>query len=668
MQRTVSLLLVAVMLFETVALPVHAQDTGPATAPWPREFKAAKATIVLYQPQPESFVGDKLTGRAAVRVDIEGEEEPRFGAVWLEARVATDRDNRTVDLLELKVPKVAFVNAPEEKKQKLIELLERSLPKNPPAISLDRLMTSLENAEVKKSIAKGLKTDPPEIRFTSEPTEMVIIDGKPALRPMEGDTSMMKVINTMHLVVLHTPNKTYYLNLDQLWMQAADLEGPWTKATALPAKVSKLTPKPDPQNRPDDGVVPKIVVVDKAVQLIITDGEPKYTPVAGNELLYISNTDSSVFLEIASQRYFTLAAGRWFASKALKGPWTYVAADQLPAGFKRIAPESDVGDVRAFVAGTDEAKEAAMDAQIPQTATIKRANAELKVTYDGDPKFQAVQGVEKLAYATNCGHAVFLDQSGAQPVYYCCHDGVWYESNAPTGPWKTAIKVPDSVYTIPPSNPHYNTTYVRVYGYTSSVVYVGYLPGYTGCYVYNGTVVYGTGYTYTVWVGAVYYPYPVTYGYGYRYYPRVGRWFSPVSIGGVVRRTRRRTRRRTYHRTSHHHHHHHHHHNRYSGNKNRVQHQSRAQTGGSRTGKPSNRKNNHYADKKGNVHRQNNKGGFDKKNSGNKSGWSNSGKNKSMSKDSKARSRGSSRTSSYNRSRSGGSRGGGGRGGGGRRR
>jgi hypothetical protein len=649
MQRTLAALLALLMLVDPAVL---AQE-GDLDA-WPHEIDAGKATVVIYQPQPETLQGDKLTGRAAVSVTIPGEEEPRFGAIWIEARVATDRATRTVELIELKVPKVAFVNAPEEKKQKLARLLETEMPKWVQTISLDRLMTSLETAELKKNIAVGLKTDPPEIRFVNEPTELVIIDGKPELRPMDGDTSMMKVINSRHLIVLHATSRTYYLNLDQLWMQAKDLGGPWAKADALPDKVKALTPKPDPENRPDDGVVPKIMVADKAIQLIITDGQPKYTPVAGNELLYVSNTDSSVFLEIATQRYFVVAAGRWFVSKRLEGPWTNVPSNELPAGFKQIAPDSDVGDVRAFVAGTDEAKEAALDAQIPQTATIKRAYADLKVTYDGEPKFQAVEGVEKLAYAVNCGHAVFLDTSGEKPVYYCCHEGVWYESTSPSGPWKTAIKVPDGVYTIPPSNRHYNVTYVRVYGHTSTVVYVGYLPGYTGCYVYNGTVVYGTGYTYTVWVGTVYYPVPVTYGWGFRYYPMWGRWFSPFSIGGVVRRTRRRTRRRTYHRTSHHHHHHHHH-NRYHGNRNRVQHQNKNRAR-QNTARTQNRKNNHYADRKGNVHRQNNNGSWEKKNQGNRSGWSNSGKNNSMNRDSRARNRGSSRTHSYNRSRGGGRR------------
>ena len=59
--------------------------------------------------------------------------------------------------------------------------------------------------------------------------------------------------------------------------------------------------------------------------------------------------------------------------------------------------------------------------------------------------------------------------------------------------------IPPVIYTIPPRCPIYYVKYVRVYGYTPTVAYVGYTAGYTGCYVYNHTVVYGTGYAYRPW-------------------------------------------------------------------------------------------------------------------------------------------------------------------------
>jgi hypothetical protein len=85
--------------------------------------------------------------------------------------------------------------------------------------------------------------------------------------------------------------------------------------------------------------------------------------------------------------------------------------------------------------------------------------------------------------------------------------------------------VPEVIYAIPPSSPLYYVTYVRVYGATPEVVYVGYTPGYLGTVVASdGTVVYGTGYVYDPWIGETFYAAPVTYGLAAQpvYNPAVG--------------------------------------------------------------------------------------------------------------------------------------------------
>ncbi len=689
MQRfasALSILLVFALLFESILVPVDAQEKAEekdnTELDWPREVNAGGAEVVMYQPQPETFVGTKLTGRAAVSVIPKGEKEPVFGVVWIEATVTTDREERVVEFEEIKITRVRFPDASEAQQQKLAKLLEQEMPKWVPQISLDRLMTSLDTAEVEAQRALGLKNTPPKFRFATEPTELIVLSGKPELRPLTG-TKLMKVINTVYLVVLEPTTKAYYLNLGKLWMTAPDLlKGPWTKAEKVPAEVQAQTPKPDPEvekaEPADESIIPKVIVVTDAEELVTTDGEPKYTPLPGNDLLYMSNTDSSVLLDIKNQQYYVLASGRWFGAASLKGPWSFVPGDKLPGAFEKIPADSDVGDVRASVPGTDEAKDAVMDAQIPQTAAIKRDDKSLKVTYDGDPTFQSIEEVNQMGYAINTQFSVIRDNRAAKPVFYCCYNGVWYVGASPLGEWTIATAIPDVIYKIPASCPVYNVTYVKIYKVEPTVVYVGYLPGYTGCYVYGGVVVYGTGYYYTPWVGTVYYPVPVTYGYSVRYYPSLGRWFSPYSIGGVVRRTRRRTRRRVNYRHHNHHHHHHHGHrsNRYNNHKGRANHntanrskydKSRKQAQNKNSQK--NRSNNHYASKNGNVHRKDSKGNVQTKN---KSGWSNSSKKNtsSVNKSSSNRSRGSSRSSSYNKSRSSSSRSrsGGSRGGGGRRR
>jgi hypothetical protein len=59
---------------------------------------------------------------------------------------------------------------------------------------------------------------------------------------------------------------------------------------------------------------------------------------------------------------------------------------------------------------------------------------------------------------------------------------VWFVSDAPTGPWAVADKIPDVIYTIPPNSPLYRVRFVYIYGSTPDYVYFGYTPGYLGSF------------------------------------------------------------------------------------------------------------------------------------------------------------------------------------------
>ena len=83
---------------------------------------------------------------------------------------------------------------------------------------------------------------------------------------------------------------------------------------------------------------------------------------------------SSRIYEVAGQKYYVLLSGRWYRSKDLEeGPWEHVPNDELSATFAEISPDSDIGYLRAHVAGTDEAREAVLEQSIPQTAAVDRS-------------------------------------------------------------------------------------------------------------------------------------------------------------------------------------------------------------------------------------------------------------------------------------------------------
>jgi hypothetical protein len=223
-----------------------------------------------------------------------------------------------------------------------------------------------------------------------------------------------------------------------------------------------------------------------------------------------------------------LISGRWYRSSSLTqaGPWTYTANNSLPADFSRIPIDSPAGVVLASVAGTPQAQEAIIANSIPQTATIQRANApKFSPVFDGAPQFQAISGTP-LQYVVNSPTAVIRIDAN---TYYALSSGVWFAATTASGPWVVAASVPQVIYTIPSSSSLHYVTYVRVYGATANVVYVGYTPGYLGTVVTaDGVVVYGTGYVYQPWVGTVYYPPPVTYGIMAQpiYNPAVGMAFG----------------------------------------------------------------------------------------------------------------------------------------------
>jgi hypothetical protein len=496
-----------------------------AAQDWPREIETAKGKVVIYQPQLESFTGDKLAARAAVSVTPTGEAAPVFGAVWVECRVSTDYDERLVKLLDVKVTNAKFPDAEPEHIKELSRLLESEIPGWDMDISLDGLLAGLEAVDMEKAAAEKINTVPPRIIYASEPTVLVLIDGYPITQNVQ-DSKLKYVANTPFFIVQNPSDGMYYLKGGDFWYSTKDVTGGWQHTENVPKDIVELAEKSAPdEEEPDTSFVdspPAIIVSTEPAELIQSDGEPEYASIEGTQLLYMSNSESDVVMDIESQKYYLLLAGRWYTASSLSdGEWTYVAHDKLPKDFAMIPPESDMGSVLVSVPGTKEAEDAVLENQIPQTAEVDRKTATVTVRYDGDPEFEKC-GDKGVAYAKNCDKTVLL----IDKRYYCCDDAVWFESGRPDGPWEVSVEVPSAVQSIPPECPAYNVKYVYIYESTPEVVYVGYTPGYTCSYVYGGVVVYGTGYWYRPWYRHYYYPRPVTYGFSVHYNPYTGWGFS----------------------------------------------------------------------------------------------------------------------------------------------
>jgi hypothetical protein len=413
--------------------------------------------------------------------------------------------------------------------------LKAQFPHGPMNFALDRVLANMALTQ-EQSRSADLAMKPPTIFYSEQPAVLVLLDGKPVLSPVK-DTDLLFAVNTNWNLFFQTATSRYYLLNEKSWLMASDLKGPWSPAGALPLSFGKI---PDTENWKDvrgnlpgrpipESAVPHVFVSETPAELIVTKGAPTLTPIEGTQLLYVTNTSSDLFLD--SGEYYYLVSGRWFKAKSLNGPWASVTT-ALPAGFAKIPPESPRGSVLPSVPGTPEAQEAVLLAQIPQTATVKRSEAKVTVTYAGEPQFKPITGTS-MQYAVNTS----FDVIRVGDLYYVCFQGVWFRSTTPQGPWVVADTIPHEIYTIPSSSPAYHVTYVRVYDATPDTVVVGYTSGYVGVYPYGGAVVFGTGYYYPpyVWAGGpvpVYYPYPYSYGTAAYYNPYNGAYGRGAAVYG----------------------------------------------------------------------------------------------------------------------------------------
>lgn len=448
------------------------------------------------------------------------------GVLRITARTDTDAQQATVALSDVKVADAQFPSAAPPAAAQAATVAKALLPATGLSLSLDYLLAALVQTG-QSAASVQLATTPPQIFTSEQPARLVLFDGAPSFATVPG-TTVQHAVNTNWPLLRTTAGPALYL-LDSIgWLTTETLEsGTWQYATELPAAFATLPATAEWQDVKQslgkvapEGQPPLLIYVSTTpAELIVMVGAPQYQPVAGTGLYAVTNTDSLVFWDGYAKAYYYLVAGRWFRAAGLSGPWTYATAD-LPADMANIPPDGPLAAVLASVPNTPEAREAALQAQIPRLATVSRTTS-ATVSYDGEPQFAPIEGTS-LAYAVNTPSDVIR----VGDAYYLCKNGVWFTAAAPAGPWGVATAVPDAIYAIPPSSPVYSVTYVRVYQVADDQVVDGYTDGYLGEYVADGVVNWGTGYAYPPYLAGAavpyYYPRPYTYGCDAYYDPRTG--------------------------------------------------------------------------------------------------------------------------------------------------
>ncbi len=520
----------AVILLVGLHGPALGQTAGtepgvPDEDSWPRVIQGEGSTVRIYQPQLNGWTNNMLDAYAAVAIKNEASGNIDYGAIWFTARTEVDKVNRIVTLDNLNLTKQNFPSITGNGSQ--FTYLFIGYMQGAHSIPLDLLESELATTDAANNQKKfTLKNEPPVVIFSSSPAVLALIEGQPVLRPV--GENLQKVLNTRSMILFDQSKSMFYLALMDGWVQANSIQGPWSEAEHAPTrdlnKVKKElvasnsnqvlgNPKMSLKDACDDGELPTVYVSTVPAELLLSEGPPEFAAILGTGLSYVSNSGNDIFVLSASQTYYILLAGRWFSSSALTGaPWTYVPGASLPPDFANIPDSNPKASVLVSVPGTLQAKEALIANSIPQTATITRSAATLNVAYSGPPQFDPIPGTS-LQYAINTVTPVIYLPGDS---YYAVENGVWFTSRGVSGPWVVATSIPPAVYSIPPESPVHYVTYVKIYGSTPTVVYVGYTPGYYGTVVSaDGVVVYGTGWVYPPYVGTtIWVAPPATYGVG----------------------------------------------------------------------------------------------------------------------------------------------------------
>jgi hypothetical protein len=492
----------------------------------------------MYQPQVSSW--DKqthLTAFSAVSYRDKTGAKPVLGTVKIEAETKVALEDRLVNFHALKITEANFQNLSKEAVRDVTDAIVQKLPVDDQVIALDRVLANLDKSAIVPKNVEGIKADPPRIFFSKTPAVIVNLDGDPIWSPIKGN-DLKYAVNTNWDLFQHEPTNTLYLRNNDSWLKASTVAGPWTAAGTLPESFKKL---PAEDNWKDvlaslpgkpAKAVPRVFVSNAPAELILLTGEPSYLVVQGTGLLWVSNTESDVFRMGKSGTVYYLVAGRWFSAPDFTGPWTF-ATPSLPEDFKKISLEHQRSRVLASVPGTDEAAEAVLLAQIPQTARVNKKETKApEVAFQGDPQFTPIEQT-KLERAVNTDKDVF--KFGNE--YYMCYQGVWFVSKSASGPWEVASSVPQEIYKIPASSPAHHVTYVTVEESNDDWVVYAAAAGYTGMMVAWGCTVWGTGWYYPPYWGyggyyPYYYPHFPTYGYSAWYNPWTGAYGRSAAVYG----------------------------------------------------------------------------------------------------------------------------------------
>jgi len=201
--------------------------------------------------------------------------------------------------------------------------------------------------------ASAAPGEAPTVFVSIGPAELIVIDGPPAMTPIDG-TRLMSVNNTESDLFLFGGDGGYYYLVSGRWFRAQTLDGPWRLASAeLPPDFAAI---PLEHERSDVlASVPGTPQAAEAVRLaqvptkatitrgeaeveVAYEGDPEFAPIETTSMEYATNTSSDVIR--VGDLYYLCFQGAWFVSTNANGPWEI--SDSVAQEIYTIPPSSPV--------------------------------------------------------------------------------------------------------------------------------------------------------------------------------------------------------------------------------------------------------------------------------------------------------------------------------------
>jgi len=483
----------AISLTTLLAAPAAAlQAPAPSTttsatamSEWPQKATVDGKTYVLNAPSYTGISGNTVTMTCAAQIST-GNGKPVNGTIQMTAVISQANAPGYVELGNFTINSCTMTDGSGDAMTSALGglldgmAIEATLPTIVQGIAID---SSRDVPDLSNPV--------PTIRVVERAAVLVSVNGDPVL----GDcgAGWKRVVNTPS-ILLKSPDGAWYSRVGStVWLSASDLKGPFAATDNTPPDevLDAVHSVAGPRSASANSVkraTPDVIVATSPTVLISINGAPKLAA-ACDGVERVSNASMPVLR--TNGTWWLLASGRWYSAPSLKdGPWTYVAASDIPSSFANLPAQGMLAAARASVPGTIESKSAAVASSIVRAVTVQRTGVPCRVKFTGTPAFAPISG--DLSFATNASQPVI--QAGN--TFYCCDDGAWYTAASSSGPWSVCDSVPASIYSIPASSPVYACSFVEVVASTPTSVTFGSTAGYLGTYMQGGVPVFGTGYDY----------------------------------------------------------------------------------------------------------------------------------------------------------------------------